>query len=84
MKMQQILDTQACVIGTRQVMRALEQRTLARAMLAQDADEALKNKLATALEQAGVPYEWADSMKELGRRCGINVGAAVVGLLKLA
>lgn len=82
--MQQILDTQACVIGTRQVMRALEQRTLARAMLAQDADQALQDKLAAALEQAGVPYEWTDSMKELGRRCGINVGAAVVGILKPA
>lgn len=47
--MQQILDTQACVIGTRQVMRALEQRTLARAMLAQDADKALQDKLTAAL-----------------------------------
>lgn len=82
--MQESLDTQACVIGTRQVMRALEQRTLARAMLAQDADKALQDKLAAALEQAGVPYEWTDSMKELGRQCGINVGAAVVGILKPA
>ena len=49
--MQQILDTQACVIGTRQVMRALEQRTLARAMLAQDADKALQDKLTAALDQ---------------------------------
>lgn len=82
--MQQILDTQACVIGTRQVMRALEQRTLARAMLAQDADKALQDKLTAALEQAGVPFEWTDSMKELGKQCGINVGAAVVGILKPA
>ena len=82
--MQQILDTQACVIGTRQVMRALEQRTLARAMLAQDADKALQDKLTAALEQAGVPCEWTASMKELGTQCGINVGAAVVGILKPA
>ena len=82
--MQHILDTQACVIGTRQVMRALEQRTLARAMLAQDADKALQDKLTAALEQAGVPFEWTDSMKELGKQCGINVGAAVVGILKPA
>ena len=82
--MQQILDTQACVIGTRPVMRALEQRTLARAMLAQDADKALQDKLTAALEQAGVPFEWTASMKELGKQCGINVGAAVVGILKPA
>lgn len=82
--MQQKLDAQTCVIGTRQVMRALEQRTLARAMLAQDADNALKDKLTTALTQAGVPFEWTDSMKELGQQCGINVGAAVVGILKPA
>lgn len=82
--MQQSLDTQHCVIGTRQVMRALEQRTLARAMLAQDADQALKDKLTAALERAEVPYTWTDSMKQLGQQCGINVGAAVVGLLKLA
>ena len=74
--MQQILDTQACVIGTRQVMRALEQRTLA--------DKALQDKLTAALEQAGVPFEWTASMKELGKQCGINVGAAVVGILKPA
>ena len=78
--MQQILDTQTCVIGTRQVMRALEQRTLARAMLAQDADSALKNKLTAALDRAGVPFEWVSS----GKQCGINVGAAVVGILKTA
>ncbi|MFR4008505.1 MAG: ribosomal L7Ae/L30e/S12e/Gadd45 family protein [Christensenellales bacterium] len=82
--MQQILDTQTCVIGTRQVMRALEQRTLARAMLAQDADSALKNKLTAALDRAGVPFEWVSSMKHLGKQCGINVGAAVVGILKTA
>ena len=80
--MQQILDTQTCVIGTRQVMRALEQRTLARAMLAQDADSALKNKLTAALDR--VPFEWVSSMKHLGKQCGINVGAAVVGILKTA
>ena len=73
--MQQMLDAPACVIGTRQVMRALEQRTLARAMLAQDADKALQDKLTAALEQAGVPlmdslYERAgQAMRDQRRRC---------------
>ena len=65
------------VVGVKQVRRALGAGRVKRLYLAQDADPQLTQPLADQAWEQGVEAIWFGSMKELGRDCGIAVGAAV-------
>lgn len=69
------------VAGVKQVRRALQSGRAREVFLARDADPALTQPLAQLAGQQGVPARWVDTMRELGRACGIAVGAAVAALL---
>ena len=71
------LENAAKVVGVKQVRRALADGRAKRLYLAQDADPQLTQPLAGQAEAQGVEVVWTDSMKALGRACGIAVGAAV-------
>ena len=71
------LTNSAKVVGVKQVRRALNAGRAKRIYLAQDADPQLTRPLAEPAGAQGVEAVWLDSMKELGRDCGIAVGAAV-------
>ena len=65
------------VVGVKQVRRALSSRQVKRLYLAKDADPQLTEPLERQAVEQGVEICWADTMKALGRACGIAVGAAV-------
>ena len=65
------------VVGVKQVRRALANGQAKRLYLAKDADPQLTRPLERQAQEAGVEVVWADTMKALGRACGIAVGAAV-------
>ena len=69
------------VAGVKQTRRALQEGRAKLLFLARDADPALTQPMALLAQEAGVPVEWAGSMRELGRACGIAVGAAVAAAL---
>ena len=71
------LTNSAKVVGVKQVRRALSAGRAKRLWLAQDADPQLTRPLAEQAGAQGVEAVWLGSMKELGRACGIAVGAAV-------
>ena len=71
------LTNSAKVVGVKQVRRALNAGRAKRLYLARDADPQLTHPLAEQAREQGVETFWLDSMKELGRECGIAVGAAV-------
>ncbi len=79
--MQQSWNRSTCIVGTREVLRAVEARSIRRAVLARDAEPALQQTILAALKTADIPYEFVPTMKELGAMCGIAVGAAVAGLV---
>ena len=70
------------VAGIKQVRRALESGSAARVYIAQDADPRLLQPLVQRAVDLRVPVEQVPTMKELGRRCGISVGAAVAARLR--
>lgn len=76
------LEHAAKVVGVKQVRRALSDGRAKRLYLAQDADPQLTRPLERQAAEQGVDLTWADSMKTLGRVCGISVGAAVAVTLK--
>ena len=71
------LENASKVVGVKQVRRALAAGRAKRLFLARDADPQLTQPLSDQAEGQGVEVCWTDSMRELGRACGIAVGAAV-------
>ena len=75
------LTNSARVVGVKQVRRALNAGRARRLYLAKDADPQLTLTLAGQAREQGVEAVWLDSMRELGRICGIAVGAAVAAVI---
>ena len=71
------LQNTAKVVGVKQTRRALNDGRAKEVFLARDADPNLTEPLAAQAEESGIGVIWVDSMKMLGKACGISVGAAV-------
>ena len=71
------LEQAGKVVGVKQTRRALRDGRAKAVFLAQDADPALTEPLAELAESKDVAVIWTEHMKELGKACGIAVGAAV-------
>ena len=70
------------VVGVKQVRRAMADGRAVCLFMARDADPQLIGPLERQAAEQGVEVRWADSMRELGRACGIAVGAAVAAVEK--
>lgn len=71
-----VLSRQNVVVGAKQLRKALNRGCARRVYLARNADPALTEPLAVLCQQNSVEFTWVRSMNELGRACGIEVGAA--------
>ena len=69
------------VIGIKQTTRALENKKVSMVYLAKDAEERLLKPIRELCAAKGVPIQEVPSMKELGKACKIQVGAAAVAIL---
>lgn len=76
------LLNQPKVVGVKQSRRAIREGRAARVLLAADADPALTQPLMELCRQQGIQAEEGFSMEELGKAAGIQVGAAVVAVLR--
>jgi large subunit ribosomal protein L7A len=64
------------VVGAKQLRKTLLSGQAQKVYLAQDADPAITEPIAQMCLDQKVPFAWVRSMKELGRACKIDVGAA--------
>ena len=71
-----ILKSGRVVVGAKQLRKALENGRARFVFMAQNADPALTEPIAALCQQNQVSYTWVRSMADLGRACGIEVGAA--------
>lgn len=69
-------------IGIKQTLRAVENGMAGKVYIAKDADEKVTGKLKEFCFSEAVEIEYVDTMKQLGRAAGIEVGASAVCLLK--
>ncbi len=75
------LKTQRKVVGVKQLRKSLRDGQIARAYVAENADPRLTDPLTEECARLGVELILVPTMTELGRACGISVGAAAAGLL---
>jgi large subunit ribosomal protein L7A len=80
MSYEKVEQAKATVIGAKQTSRAIELGQISEVIVAKDADARLTGKVISLCQDKGLPVHYVDSMRRLGKACGIDVGAAVVGL----
>ncbi len=67
-------------VGLKQTMKAVEANRVLAVYLAKDADERLVAGVLDACNQKNIQVHRAESMKLLGKACGIDVGTAVAAI----
>ncbi|MFA7635198.1 MAG: ribosomal L7Ae/L30e/S12e/Gadd45 family protein [Bacillota bacterium] len=78
---QGLADASSRVIGTKQTVRALERGCVSAVYVASDAEEHVIRDVKALCGKNGVPIVMIDTMEELGKVCGIDVGAASAAIL---
>ncbi len=79
---EKILQAKDVIIGTKQTLRALDEGIVSEVIVARDAEYRVISKVETLAKAKEIPLEYVDSMKKLGKACGIDVSAATVALRK--
>lgn len=76
------LKTSKKTIGVRQSLKAVENGLAQMVLIANDADEKVVRNIKEICAANDVKVIYVDSMKQLGKACGIEVGAAVACVLR--
>ena len=69
------------VVGIKQLKKALRAGRVQAAYFAEDADPAVTEPIAEACSSSAVPVVWVKTMAQLGKVCGIDVGASAAAIL---
>ncbi|MBG9542277.1 50S ribosomal protein L7ae-like protein [Cytobacillus firmus] len=80
MSYDKVLQAKSIIVGTKQTVKALKLGTIDEVVVASDADPRITAKVVNTANEMNVPIVYVDSMKKLGKACGIEVGAAAVAI----
>ncbi|WP_456277088.1 50S ribosomal protein L7ae-like protein [Bacillus sp. AK128] len=69
------------IVGTKQTIKALKNGEVREIVVAVDADPRVTHKVIQTAKEQQVSITNVDSMKKLGKACGIEVGAATVAII---
>ena len=69
------------VVGAKQIRKAFAKSIVSRVYLAKNADPAITEPIAALCQQNSVDFAWVRSMTDLGKLCGIEVGAAAAAAI---
>ena len=81
MSYEKVSKAKSYIAGTKQTVKALKDRNVKEVLIADDADPRILAKVIETAEDMDVAIVHVDSMRKLGRACGIEVGAAAVALI---
>ena len=81
MSNEKVKQDKKIVIGNKQTVKALKSGDVYKIIIANDADPKLTLNIIRLAQEQNVQVQYADSMKKLGKACGIDVGAAAVAIL---
>lgn len=70
------------VVGVKQTIKAIKAGSVRTVYIAKDADDKFIQPVKLLVEEESLELVYVDSMKELGKLCGIDVGAATAAVLK--
>ncbi len=76
------IDQGKIVVGAKQLRKALSAGRAQRVYLASNADPAITEPIAALCQEAQVQCTWVATMQDLGKACGIEVGAAAAAAVR--
>lgn len=76
-----VLERGNRLVGAKQIRKAVSAGTATQVFLARNADPAITEPIEALCLKHSVRCLWVSSMKELGRACGIDVGAAAAAVI---
>jgi len=79
---ERLTEARQRAVGTKQVTRAVEKGLALEVYVARDAEPHVTRHLLALCRQQGVAVIEVDTMRALGRACGVEVGAASAAILK--
>jgi large subunit ribosomal protein L7A len=82
MSYEKVSQAEKIIVGTKQTAKALKNDLVKEVVIAEDAEPRVTMKGIQLADQKQVPITKVDSMKKLGKACGIEVGAAAVAIIK--
>ncbi|MGY5385708.1 50S ribosomal protein L7ae-like protein [Bacillus spizizenii] len=81
MSYDKVSQAKSIIIGTKQTVKALKRGSVKEVVVAKDADLILTSSVVSLAEDQGISVSMVESMKKLGKACGIEVGAAAVAII---
>jgi large subunit ribosomal protein L7A len=81
MSYDKVSQAKSIIIGTKQTVKALKRGSVKEVVVAIDADPILTSSVITLAKDQGIAVSMVESMKKLGKACGIEVGAAAVAIM---
>ena len=75
------LTKEQIVVGTKQLKKAVASGRARYVFLAENADPAITEPLEEMCSKSNIQITWVRTMAELGRACGIEVGAAAAAVV---
>jgi large subunit ribosomal protein L7A len=81
MSYEKVLQAKEVIIGTKQTVKAIKEGRVKTLVIATDADTRVTSKVMQIAEQSQIPILYVDSMKKLGKACGIEVAASAVAII---
>lgn len=80
--LEELRNNNKLIIGTKQSLRAVKENTAQTVFVAKDAEKHVVRPIEEYAKENKVQIVYAESMKKLGKACGISVGAAAAVILK--
>jgi large subunit ribosomal protein L7A len=81
MNLDRLKNAKDKTIGTKQTSKAVQKGTAHVVYIAKDADSHVSSPVLKLCEQKGIEVIYVDTMLELGKACGIEVGSASVAII---
>ena len=80
--MESLSEAKSKTVGYKQTLKKIEQGLAQRVYIAKDAEEKILRPILEMCQNQGIPVVEVETMVELGRASGIQVGSAVSAILK--
>lgn len=81
-KLEQMLTRSSKVVGSKQVLKGISNSTVRCVIVALDADVEIRQKIVAQAKAHRVEIVYVPSKKRLGEQAGVEVSAAVVGIVE--
>ncbi len=80
--LQDLKNQKMRVVGLKQTLKSVQAGEAKQVFLARDVDEYIEDMVTGECQRHGLSIIYIDTMEELGKACGISIGAATAAILK--